>query len=147
MKVITRASVLHLCSQGGADSGKDKDGHVLLPLVGLSDPAEEPSGTRDRKKGYVSHGAAESPSTATTISPAIPPSPLLHTRAPELGHLEGVNHCNGSSGTCSKDAPLPGAALPCWGMLSTAVTASSAPPEPAQSDLSLPRQSKDFLFQ
>lgn len=152
MKVITSVSVLHLCSQRGADLGKDKDGYVLLPLMGLTDLAEELFGTTDRKGDYVSHKGAESPSPATTTSPAIPSSPLLHTRAPELGHLEDAQRerlhcCNRSSGTGSRDAPLPGATLPFLGKLSTAFTASNAPPEPAQGDLSLPRQNKVFLFQ
>lgn len=43
----------------------------------------------------MSRGAAESARTATTTSPAIPPPPVSHTRAPELGHLEDAQG-NGS---------------------------------------------------
>lgn len=44
MKVITGVSVLHLCSQGGAHPGKDRDGHALLLLQPLLLPccAQEP---------------------------------------------------------------------------------------------------------
>lgn len=54
---------------------------------------------------------------------------------------------NGSSGTCSRGAPLAGAGPLFLGMLSTALTASNTPPEPAQGDLSLRTQCKVFLFQ
>lgn len=96
----------------------------------------------NRNHGYVSRGAANSPSSATTASPAIPPSRLLHTTAPEPGHLEDaqreqLHHHNGSSGTCSRHAPLTGAGTPFLQMLSTAFSASSAAPEPVRGDSSL----------
>lgn len=133
MTVTTGVSVLHLCSQGGADPSEDQEGHTL---VGLSHPTEELFGTIDRGNGYVSRRAAESPSPSH--QPSKPSSSHAAHRSLRAGtHLEDfpkeqLHHCNGSSGAHSGAAPLPGAGPPLLGMLSTACSASSAPPEPGK---------------
>lgn len=118
--------------------GHGQDGHELLLLVGLPDPAEELVGT-------------ETGETVTCLAslqkaPVQPSNPPFSSVAQELPRPGTPRRCPRLAPSLPRAAemfpPTPGAEPPLGRMLSTAF-----PPKPARGELSLRRQSKGLLFQ
>lgn len=114
-----------------------QDGHELLLLVGLPDPAEELVGTKTGETVTCLASLQKAP-----VQPSNPPFSSVAQELPRPGTPRRCPRLAPSLPRAAEMFPPPGAEPPLGRMLSTAF-----PPKPAGGELSLCRQSKGLLFQ